>query len=80
MFDVHEDTTWWSPSKNTVIDARDISMLGVVKGVSTESYSLHVFLTGAGTEDKKEFSYNNLEDLNAVIDSLGLKWVDEPDV
>lgn len=75
MFEIHEETTWWSPTKHTVIDARDIALLGVVKGQSTETYTLHVTLSGA--DDKREFFFNSLEELNSIIEPLGLKWTDE---
>lgn len=73
MFEIHEETTWWSPVKHTVIDARDIAMLGVVKG--TDCYFLHVVLSGV--TDKREFNYPNLEELNSAIGTLGLVWADE---
>lgn len=75
MFKIHPETTWWSPANHTVIDARDIALLGVVKGQSTESYTLHVIFTGS--DYNREFFYNNLEELNTALSPLGLTWADE---
>jgi hypothetical protein len=75
MFEIKEETTWWSPQKHTVLDARDIALMGVVKGMNTDTYTLHITLTGA--EDKKEFHYGSLADLNTVLNKLGLNWVDD---
>ena len=75
MFEIKEETTWWSPAKHTVIDARDIALVGVVKGLSSDSYTLHVTLTGS--EDKREFHFNNLEELNQTLQPLGLSWSDD---
>lgn len=84
-FIVHPDgTTWWQPKPNAVIDARDLAGLGIVQTTSQSTgdnhFSLHVYLTGASTDDKREFSYNTLEELNTVLEVLGLKWDDTPDV
>ena len=70
---INQDTTWWSPKPNAVIDARDIAGLGVVPSNpdwSTHDYTLHVYLTGAATDDKREFHYVSLEELNEVLDFM----------
>lgn len=81
-FKIEEGTTWWQPKPNAVIDGRDLAGLGVVVTTSTEGrkdYMLNVFMSGARTEDKREFHYVTLEELNAVLEPLGLSWTDADD-
>lgn len=79
MFIVHPETTWWQPRPNAVIDARDIAGLGTVvmeSTTGTKNYMLNVYLSGASTDDKREFSYTSLDDLNEALKPLGLEWQD----
>jgi hypothetical protein len=69
-FKVNEQALWWCPKPQTAIDPRELALLGVVGG--PESFTLHVYLTGS--DDKREFHYVSLEDLNAVLQPLGLQW------
>lgn len=82
-FNVHPDgTTWWQVKPNVVIDARDLAGLGVVQMTlqgGANHFMLNVFLTGAATEDKREFNFNTLEELNTALEPLGLAWDDSPD-
>ena len=82
---LNDQTTWWSPKPNIVIDARDIASLSVMyvpllnaEGGPSKAYNvtLHVYLTGT-SQDKREFNYVSFEELNAVLKPLGLEWAQD---
>lgn len=81
----NKNIAWWHPQPNVVIDVRDISGFSV----STEQYfnpdgtasiiglryNLLVSFSNKDKADSVSFSYNSVEELNEVLNPLGLSWV-----
>lgn len=76
MFKIDDRTTWWSPSPELVIDARDLVKIEVLPSPTLDggtAYRMFVLLTDSQTLD---LMYPNLEKLNSTLTQVGLTWED----
>lgn len=84
-FTINPDSTahWWRVKPNALIDPSKVAGMGVVSfarvttGTTVEhDYTLHLFMDGASTDDKREFGYSSLKELNDVLAFVGVQWED----
>ncbi|MEI6388731.1 MAG: hypothetical protein WCQ50_19115 [Spirochaetota bacterium] len=77
MFKIDDKTTWWSPKPGIVLDARDLVRLDVGRyrqGDDSYAYELTIHLTNS---EVMNFLYVNLDSINDILSTIGLKWEDE---
>ena len=74
MFKIDTRTTWWSPTPEIVVDARDIIKVEIEvlpKLEGGQAYRVHVSLAHSYSLD---LLYSDITKLNDVLSIIGLTW------
>lgn len=81
----NKNIAWWHPQPNVVIDVRDISGFSVTTeqyfnpdgtaSIIGLRYNLLVSFSNKDRANSLPFSYDSVEELNAVLIPLELSWV-----
>jgi hypothetical protein len=81
---ISDKTTWWAPTPNSVIDARDISEIKVERlssrdvsdwtSAPTPDKAIRYYCTVTLPDRERVFKYNSIDEMNLALNVLGLHW------